>query len=211
MDTAFPGNQNTTFWPSKPSSVVLPYVNRTALLPGEGSFYGFPWHSCSSLQRRARYSSCRRQLLAPVSLVNVAPPGCCQNARANPHTSRAQAARSRVCQVGLRIIPGCKESGGDFPRRSPGHDQRTSRQPRGRPRRDPEGGGTDACGRMRSRTRSKPSGGWGIPALEAAAGRTPEGPESLTTAAGEVEYHDPGRRVATPAQNAKLKSPQARG
>lgn len=128
----------------------------------------------------------------------------------NPHTSRDQAA-FEVCQVGMRIIPGCKESGGAFPRRSPGPDQRTSRQPRGRPRRDPEGSGTDARGKMRSRTRSKPRGGWVIPTLEEAAGRTTEGAASLTTAAGEVEHHDTGRRIATPAQFAKLKSSRARG
>jgi hypothetical protein len=44
-----------------------------------------------------------------------------------------------------------------------------------------------------------------MPALEAGA------PASLTAAAGEVEHHDPGRRVATPTQNAKLEIPPARG
>lgn len=47
-----------------------------------------------------------------------------------------------------------------------------------------------------------------MPASEAAAGKAPA---SLTTAAGEVEHHDPGRRAATPAQNGRLERPPARG
>lgn len=104
------------------------------------------------------------------------------------------------------MMTGYKESGAHSHRDH--QDQGATRQRRGRPSRDPGGSGRGARGRTRLRTKSKPSSGWEMPALEAAAGRAPA---SLTTAAGEVEHHDPGRRVATPAQNTKLEIPPARG
>lgn len=122
------------------------------------------------------------------------------------HTLPKSRKRWRVCQVGMRMTTGYKESGAHSHRDH--QDQGTTRQPRGRPRREPEGSGRGVRGKTWLRTKSKPSSGWGMPALEAAAGRAPA---TLTTAAGEVEHHDPGRRVATPAQNAKLEISPARG
>lgn len=85
------------------------------------------------------------------------------------------------------MITGYKESGGAFPPRppGPGDDQAA------------EGTAKQGTRRLWERCPRKDAvQDWGVPALEAGA------PASLTAAASEVEHHDPGRRVATPAQNA---------